>query len=322
MPQEPVDRRDYPRQFTARRDSELAPEYRWLPALYRSSAARLDKMMRGAERQFPGIFERLDAVRQRRVDEWPDWCWMPIGIVAQVLIDDYAQQTTRTTGEMAATGVAAVQQLASLGVPGDAARLAALGAWRYAGRHTVYFHPSTAAKFEEHAGDLPRDLPNRWPLAAVYMAFEATTGSRGLFLHLEWDAAEQRTELRLLLDTEPVAGFGQLQAQPVFLDGSTVAEALSRTWAASIMRTTSMFGSDEILDTSAGGTFDTLVRAQLPSIGVWVAAADTLASSETAMVEAAQVLDRSPAGQTWPPAPDPAATTPLLWLAADRSVKA
>ncbi|MEU6070525.1 hypothetical protein ABZ864_40325 [Streptomyces sp. NPDC047082] len=314
-----VERSEYPKQFAKRRDAELPDFYWWLPKLYRSTAARLEKLERQAERQFPGIFDRLEARRAQHADTWPTWCWMPIGAVRAVLEHEYAARVSN----LPLTGAGLdPQQIASMGSAGDAAKIAAIGAWRSAGRHAVNFHDSMTDTFEAQGDALPLGLEERWPLLGVYVTSEAggKQGSAGCFLHLEWDEHERRTELRLMMDAQPTAALAGLHAQPVFLAGHTVREALAETWTATLMRMNSMTGSDKILDISQGGEFDLLIRAQAQHVGVWVAVAAALVDDDLLVRDAAEVLDRPTAGETWPPKSKPAGKAPVLWAAAPRTL--
>ncbi|KIF00911.1 hypothetical protein PL81_38475 [Streptomyces sp. RSD-27] len=314
---ETVSRAEYPKQFTKRRDAELPENMRWLPQLYRCTASRLEKLERQAERQFPGIFDRLEALREQHAGQWPAWCWMPIGAVRAVLEHDYSNRITKPSGRTTLDP----RMIASLGSAGDAAKLAAIGAWRSAGRHVVNFHDSMTATFEGQADVLPVGIEERWPLHGVYITFETgPQSSAGLFLHLEWDEQEQRAEFRVMMDSAPVTSLADLLAQPVFLAGSTVTEALAQTWTATLMRTNSMMGSDEILDISKDGKFDRMVKEQAAHVGVWVAAAAAICSDDVVVHDAAEALGRAGVGDTWPPTAEPDGSAPLLWMAAPRAM--
>jgi hypothetical protein len=312
-------REDYPKNFARRRDADLPDIYRWLPALYRNTAARLEKLERQAERQFPGVFQRLDQVWRQESAGWPSWCWMPISRVIEVIGQSYLGRISPVpAGLDLATGLSP-EQLLSMGAAGDAARLAAIGAWRHAGRHVVNFHDALTAVFEQKADDMPVRLAERWPLAGFYMTFGDASRSAGLWFHLEWDAKEQRAELRLMMDMAPTASLSALTAQPLFLEGATVRDALERTWTATLSRGLAMEGSDKILDVSPAGGFRELVAEQARHVGVWAAAADMLASDEVVATDAASVLGREPAGEVWPPVARAETRVPLLWLVALRS---
>ncbi|WP_433513904.1 hypothetical protein ACQP2T_61870 [Nonomuraea sp. CA-143628] len=307
----------YPKQFAKRRDNELPEHYRWLPELYRSTSARLEKLEREADKQFPGWYDRMEQVRQMQQDQWPGWCWMPITEVTTVIAEHYAGHISPPPGALG--DVLSPESLIAMGAGGDAARLAALGAWRHAGRHIINFHDSMTPDFERWPDRLPADLPERWPLLGYYMTFEASTGSAGQFVHLEWDAKERRIELRLMMDMHPVARLDHLMAQPLYLEGTSLTDALAQTWAAAGMRTYAMQGRDDILDVSPGSSFDQLIRSQAVHIRVWAAAADAAASTDVAKQDAAEILERTPAGETWPPKPTEA-RHPMFWLAAPQAL--
>jgi hypothetical protein len=313
----PAGRDSYPQQFAQALDGQLPEIMRWIPGLYRSAAQRTGQLQRQAERQFPGIFDRLDSARAARDGAWPAWCWMPISEVIAVLQLHYADRTTRP--HLPAGPVPELAAMADLA--GDAARLASIGSWRHAGRHVVNLHGELVERFEKWDDRLPRNLAGRWPVGCVYIAFEAVygsldSGSMGLFMHLEWDEREQRTELRLLTDLEPAATFQHLVAQPVHLTGTTLSGALAATGAAVVMRERSRAGDDRILYTSPGSPAAAAARKAANKVRVWVAAADHLASGQAVLQDAAGVLGRRASGETWPPAARPVRKSPVLWLAA------
>lgn len=192
-----MDRDTYAKTFAKRRDGEWAEMFRWVPRMYRAAASRLEKLERQAERQFPGVFDRLDQARDAVGDTIPTWFWLPVTHVQQVLADHYPHRTTRAPG---ATGTGLAVMAA-----GDAAKLQAIGAWRAAGRHMVNIHDRSILELEKAGDRMPADLPQRWPLHSLYVVSEAPNGALGAFLHLEWNEREQRAELRIAPDVAPTA---------------------------------------------------------------------------------------------------------------------
>lgn len=146
--------------FAERRDDELEPQFRWIPRLYRATAARMAALEHDLAQRFPGVFALLTEAANERGD-WPAWCWLPISKVADILAANYP------VGE-ALTGL--------VGLSRNAAVLAAIGAWRASGRVVVYPHEGLTPQLEAAADVLPRDLPQRWPVRCVRVAFEARRG--------------------------------------------------------------------------------------------------------------------------------------------------
>lgn len=294
--------RDYAKNFAKRRDGEWPEPFRWLPQMYRAAASRLEKLERQAERQFPGVFDRLNRARDTAGDSMPTWCWLPAGRVQQVLADHYSHRSTRAPGT---TGPGNAVLAAA-----DAARLQALGAWRAAGRHMVNIHDSSVLELEKATERMPADLPKRWLLQGIYVVSEAPTGALGAFLFLEWDEREQRAELRIAADVAPVAAFDRLAVQPLHLEGSTVSEAARRTVLSLQSGIDSVLGTETIPDISPGSAVDQAARLVAEKNAFWVAAADWLASNRTTPID--------PAGEAeWPPTVSSTnrGMAPMLWLA-------
>jgi hypothetical protein len=293
----------YAEHFVERRDGETSQTLRWLPAMYRAAAARLENLEREAEQRYPGIFERLNAERVTAGGAIPSWCWLPVARVQAVLAHHYTSH---------GTGVDGASPTARRSV--DAARLASIGAWRAAGRHMVHADdsliPCLAEESCEAGEEVPVDLPGRWPLFGLHLVSlspNPAVQAEGGFLHLEWDEREQRAELRIAPDSEPVADLERLDVQPLHLVGDTILEAARQTVSA--------VASDAVPATSRGSDLDWSAALLAGRSRFWVQAADRLASPQVTFVDAAQVLGRTP-GALWPPEqPDTKGRAPLLWLA-------
>jgi hypothetical protein len=288
--------------FARIRDGELDRQYRWIPELYRATARRLHTLEQQLENRVPGMVELLLQSAADRGD-WPSWCWMPISRILELLAERFPP----------AGSIIDLLEHSRL-----AAVLAAVGSWRASGRPLVNIHDQLIPRFEAAADTLPRDLPSRWVVPCIYVTSETPGGAAGLFVHLEWDAAERRTELRFLLDHDPVGGLDSLQVQPVHLTGQTVRDALAATWAATAMRANVLAGSDAVPVTGPGTAFGDTVDRQASHLGVFVAIADFAASDSVLFTDARVVLGRGDA-RTWPPTPD-TEQAPQLWLAADRAM--
>lgn len=288
---------DFDTAFTVDRDQDLPQQFRWIPQLYRATVQRVRRIEDQLALRWPGVFERLEAVHAESVDQWPRWCWMPISRVNTVL-EEISQST-------------AMDRLA------DSAKIAAISAWRASGRPLINIHDDLVNRLLKQSRDeavpLPRDLPQRWQTLGVYITHESSSGANGLWLHLEWDEAEQRSELRIVLDSSPGADCDALVPQPVYLVGADLHEALSATTSTSLVRLHAIMGDDYIPATGRGTDFDEKIRRLTRSLGVYVAFADHIAGESMRFVDARTVIGRGDAS-TWPPSTSE--SDPLrLWLA-------
>lgn len=280
--------------FAASRDHELPQQVRWIPELYRASFERVTRVEDDLLRRWPGVFSLLDEVREASSQHWPRWCWMPIARVIRVLGE--LVPDSRVTDRVQ-----------------DASKVAAVGAWRAAGRPVANLHDTLEAEFSRrsHAGEvtLPRDLPQRWPVQGLYVTSESPAGANGVWIHLEYDEEENRTELRVLLDSATHPDSDSLIAQPLHLTGTTLHAALAATWSTSIMR----WSSDEVPVTGRGTEFDEQIRKLTRSFGIYVAIADFLASPAAVVEDAAAVVGRRTPALAWPPVA--AGSEPMcMWL--------
>ncbi|WP_177246763.1 hypothetical protein [Actinacidiphila alni] len=258
------------------------------------------------ELQFRGILRRLEEVRAVRAGEWPAWCWMPIAEVARVLHEeyDYGAGPHYVTAQNPRYGLSAESDLGK-----DAARIAALGAFWAGGQHVVVLGAMGGAG--SGAARFPRDLLSRWPSPCVYFAgWPAGGGAAGAFAHLEWNCAERRAELRVVLDSETPSLAG-LIAHTVHLTGRTPAESAASMWLAAVMEDRVERGDDRLFDIVYNDAFTTAVTHAVSEGRGWLAAAGRL--TDVAFHEAASVFGLA-ASTPWPPPRRPGALGPMLWL--------
>lgn len=150
-----------------------------------------------AAKLYPHAWRQVDRLRELRgagVPEWADWCYIPIAGTQAIVAED------------AGIDVMMLSTIYPARVA-DAARLAALAAWRVT--QGIYrFDPAVydAVRETPVSGDVPADILYRLPEWCLYVE---TPGMQidgeqlhGFFAHLEDDGKAKRTELRLLLDTE------------------------------------------------------------------------------------------------------------------------
>jgi hypothetical protein len=133
-------------------------------------------------------------------------------------------------------------------------------------------------------------------------------------VHLDWSAVDRRSDLRLVVDTDPAMTFTALTGQGLHLAGTTLSGAVAATWTADVMRERSMRGDHTLVDISQGSLFDVATRHAHAGIRVWVAFAQFLVRG--VFRDAAALLGLAP-GEMWPPSSRPCERSPMLWLASE-----
>jgi hypothetical protein len=159
----------------------------------KSLACRPREHLITAAKLYPNAWRLSDTMRadrgQKGAPDWPDWCYLPMaGWYAIVSAD------------------AGVERLGMDRI-GDVAKLAAIGSWRVT--QGIYrFDPAVYAAVIDTpiTGDIPCDVLYRLPEWATYIEtpFIELAGAplHGIWAHLEFDANTNRTELRLLVDSD------------------------------------------------------------------------------------------------------------------------
>lgn len=183
---------------------------------------------------YPNAWRLVDDLRADRgkgLPLWPPWCFLPLaGWYAIVSAD------------------AGVDRLPPHMVP-DAARLAAIGTWRYT--KGIYRYDDDArwalAGTVLH-GEMPVDVLLRLPEWSVYIETPGREwlGSvlHGFWAHLEWDANTQRRELRFLLDLDD-----GLIPQILHMGPWTITEAIDR-WISEAHRQAQLHNLGTVPDTT------------------------------------------------------------------------
>ena len=166
-----------------------------------------------AGKMYPNAWKRIDAFRSARgsdLPNWPSWCFLPLSGFYAIVSED-----------------AGDDQIPPHLIP-DVARLGAIGTWRVT--QGVYrFDPAVydAIRNTQLTGNLPSELFYRLPEWCVYIDTpdtETVYGRQyGAWLHLEWDANTERTELRLVIDTE-----SELLPIPIHMGNWSIADAIER----------------------------------------------------------------------------------------------
>jgi hypothetical protein len=168
----------------------------------RSNPLRPSAHLAAVARDYPGLWRQVDELRADRgrgLPEWPAWCFLPLAGAYAI-----------------ASGGRDLPPALGL----EVGRIGALAAWRPT--QGVYrYDPDVLAALwaTPVAGDLPVEVLHRLPEWCVYietLGREARGAPlHGYYAHLEWDANDGRTELRLLLDTDE-----RLVPVPIHLAGA------------------------------------------------------------------------------------------------------
>ena len=166
-----------------------------------------------AGKLYPNAWKQVEELLQdkgRGLPNWPVWCFLPLAGWYSIVSAD-----------------AGLQRLTPRLIP-DVARLGAIGTWRYCqGIYRFDADLLAALTSTELTGDIPADVLYRLPEYCIYVE---TPGMQytslkvnGFWCHLESDANDGRTELRLLLDTDTA-----LLPVPLHLGDWTLLEAIQR----------------------------------------------------------------------------------------------
>lgn len=187
---------------------------------------------------YPDAWRTYDEFRAGRASlgGWPDWCFCPLAAAYAIVSGG-------------GSNVVPPERIHHVGI------LGALAAWRV-GKGVYEFHPRLEAELwaTPVSGDLPSELLLHLPEWCPYVLLqEPRDGLVGFWAHLEYDAQDLHTELRLVLD----AG-DRLIPVPLRIDGSvSVEQALRRvvdygTWQARRQGVDApSVGSDGISETAA-----------------------------------------------------------------------
>ncbi|MFJ5071538.1 hypothetical protein ACIQC7_34490 [Kitasatospora sp. NPDC088556] len=261
--------------FPAELDHQLPPDQRRTAQLYREAAERWTRREMEIFQQYPGILEQLEELRVRDHGNWQPWCWMPISEVALWLIRQW--------------NVPAEQAL------WDAARIAAIGAWRSGGRHALV-----------HGGprhiQLPDDpVPGRalrgLPVPGIGVVVEDGPQVRLVLACLDQPAGHDGGELVLLDDGgERSGGFRDLTKTTLLLaDGQSLTEAVKAT--SRYYDAMNRAGGRTPLPEPGEAAF-----VQQAAFMGWFTGVLAAASAPGAMDDAGADAGRKPAA-SWPPEP-------------------
>ena len=168
----------------------------------RAAHARAAYWERQVLARVPDAWTCLDEKRRdgRREVDWPDWCLLPMAAPAALVQERFLP-------------------------PNWVAVLAALYAWQHS-RSVWLVKPTLSTRLLEQVPDaIGIDDLATLPEWCIYLPTELPEHG-GLWIHLEYDVATGRPELRLLLDTGGSTVEGLLPVT-VYLDRPTLTEALA-----------------------------------------------------------------------------------------------
>ncbi|EFI6790925.1 hypothetical protein OZ488_001084 [Escherichia coli] len=154
-----------------------------------------------ASKSYPTLWREIDLYRQ--VAAWPEWCFIPVGRVMDILL---SLKKSKSLADR-------------LNIATDGARLAGLAAWRVT--QGIYRFDSdlydSLINTPVSGMDLPSEVLKLLPEWGVYVETPYDCPCQGFFAHCEWDHRTKTTELRLLLDVD-----NELLAIPVPLINSSL----------------------------------------------------------------------------------------------------
>jgi hypothetical protein len=209
-------------------DRRVPPE-RTIEVKLSETADRLHAHIRECNRRYPDAWRWLDAFRDDRekFGGWPPWCFCPLSASYAI--------------------VSRGQDSMPIEFAVDVGRIAALGAWRVSqGIYRIDPTIREAVMETPLAGELPMDVLLTLPEWCVYVETPdyviGNTPLHGFFAHLEHDANDGRTELRMELDLGGIIDYDLLVISDPRPFDSLV---------------------PEILHLRRGGTFDEGYRAML-----------------------------------------------------------
>jgi len=260
-------------------------DYTWIPRMRDTFAARLRRYEAQVDQRHPTLIRTLAQTEQQWRQGIPSWCPLPIGAVINEGVD-----------------------------PGYASAVTAVHAWRAAGRHIAYVHPS---RLPPPVTQIPLDALKQLPVHCLYLATTDADGvpASGLFAWLEYDQREDRTEVRLQLDLPGTRTVWDTQPDPVHVVRGNLRDAVSATVTTAASRMTATLGQPMPL-VGKGTPADELLDRKADHTGHLLAALAFLANPAAEVIDA-RTATAEPGVQQWS-APLDAGTrdTVTLWLAA------
>lgn len=174
----------------------------------------------------PGIWQQVQIMRDSRgkdLPQWPNWCFLPMAGWLSIVSHQNGRHLIPNSEDSQAMPL-----------------VAALGTWRYTqGIYEFDGDLLTSLTDSIVTGELPTDVLLRLPEWCLYFALPS---GGGYFVHLEWDANTERTELRFLVDSP--AFYSEPFPLIMHIGPWTVTEAFERSIHESRLIAQSMRSSD------------------------------------------------------------------------------
>ncbi|MFD7919675.1 hypothetical protein ACFV3R_10660 [Streptomyces sp. NPDC059740] len=271
--------------FDAKLDHRLEAGHRRIACVYREAADHWHRLEMQATQRYPGIFEGLEELRIQEGSQWQPWCWMPSVRVSAWLMQMYD---------------APVEQASW-----DGPRIAALGAWRSGGRHSVLTTLPLQTTFSDR---VPADLTETMPAPGVGMVIDDGGTVHVLLAYLDEAGDRSTADAELVLISnygEPNRMIEDITKLTVFLTGDTLLDAVKITQAyydyAAVQNGTQPHPNDEAL-----------YAEHAYALGLFTGLLATVCAPGSELQDAGALTGRKlPA--PWPPEPNVLSET-TLWL--------
>jgi len=197
--------------FDTALDHQLDAGHRRYAHIYREAAGHWQRLEMQAIQRYPGIFEALEELRARYSSQWKPWCWMPSAHVSGWLMRTYDAPVDQALW--------------------DGPRIAALGAWRNRGRHSVL----TTLPLKATASDrVPADLTETMPAPGLGLIIDDNGTVHLLLAYLDEIGDRDGTDAELVIISnygQPARMLEDITKLTVFLTGDTLLNAVKATQA-------------------------------------------------------------------------------------------
>ncbi|WP_159033105.1 hypothetical protein [Streptomyces fodineus] len=197
--------------FEAALDHQLDASHWRLAQIYREAADHWHRLEMQAIQRYPGVFAYLEELRAREREQWQPWCWMP-----SIRVSAWLKEFYNVPAEQAMW---------------DGPRIAALGAWRSGGRHSVL----TTLPLQATATDqVPINLPETMPAPGLGMVIDSNGTAHLLLACLDDVSDRSPVQAELLIisnEGEPARMLEDVTKVTVFLTGNDLLDAVKITQA-------------------------------------------------------------------------------------------
>ncbi|MFJ2175958.1 hypothetical protein ACIOHE_24080 [Streptomyces sp. NPDC087851] len=271
--------------FETSLDHQLDAGHRRIAHIYREAADHWHRLETQVTQRYPGIFENLEELRVREHSRWNPWCWMPTVRVAAFLVELYNTPLREAMW--------------------DGPRIAALGAWRSGGRHSVLTTLTPQMTVRDR---VPVDLPEAMPAPGLGMVIDDNGILHMLLACLNDDSDYGVEDAELLLisnDGQPRRMIEDVSKITMFLTGKDLLDAVKITHAyydeAAVQNGTKPLAVDEAA-----------YAAHAHSMGIYTNLLSDICAPGAELQDAGALTGRKlPA--PWPPEPNVLSET-TLWL--------